>query len=416
MEFVLLQFLIEILQPVLDFFIGSGSRNENTHIFGSSYLFKTCGLKITNYITKSGLSRSIENISPSFCIQPERESLSFSGEVQTENVSSFVKILQDIVVSPNLIYHEIEEAKEEATEIIKKISSDSKHQLFESLYREAYRGKGLGHPLVAPTYNLHHLSQNTLKTFVNDHFFAQNMVLVSVGGVSHEEFTSIAAKTFGTVKGGTKATLEPSKYIGGYSTTHNNSDTHIALAFEGASVSSPDYFSFEVLKHILGSARQQIEPIGQGKSGRLNRIFLQPNPWISEASTFNFSHSDSGLFGIIATATPGRVPELMQSLTSTLKSLSQTPPTNDQIQRAINLIKANAHSSSKSSVFYAVGNGVLTTKKATTPSESVVSLQSVNAQSIQRIIHKVLHSKPTVVALGDVYGLPTNEEISAALH
>ena len=96
-----------------------------------------------------------------------------------------------------------------------------------------------------------------------------------------------------------------------------------------------------VLKNVLGGAKTtSYEPsVGTGASGRLSRNVVEANRgWVQEASAFNLSYSDSGVFGVLAVANRGNVSNLVNVVSKELKSALEV--STEEVARAKNMYKA----------------------------------------------------------------------------
>ena len=66
-------------------------------------------------------------------------------------------------------------------------------------------------------------------------------------------------------------------------------------------------------------------------------------------------------------------------------------------------------------VFEDIGRQVLATGERKRPEEFMEKIRAIKAEDIQRIASRMLRSKPSVAALGDLRKLPNFKEIESAL-
>jgi mitochondrial-processing peptidase subunit beta len=128
------------------------------------------------------------------------------------------------------------------------------------------------------------------------------MVLVSAGGVPHEEVVKLAEKHFGKIPpSGSSLSLNEKakpKFVG--SEVRIRDDTmqhaHIALAVEGVGHKHPDYWTMLVMQAIVGNWDRAL-----GSAPHLGSRFssiVAKNGLANSFMSFSTSYSDTGLWGI----------------------------------------------------------------------------------------------------------------------
>ena len=99
--------------------------------------------------------------------------------------------------------------------------------------------------------------------------------------------------------------------------------THVHIAFESPSISSPDIYALATLQTLLGGGGSfSAGGPGKGMYSRLYRNVLNHNSWIESCVAFNNSFTDSGLFGIAATCDPDRVGDMVDVICRELHALT----------------------------------------------------------------------------------------------
>ena len=141
--------------------------------------------------------------------------------------------------------------------------------------------------------------------YINKNYRADRMVLVSAGGVPHEDVVKLAEKHFGKIPpSGTYSNLGDSsakfmpKFVG--SEVRIRDDTmqhaHIALAVEGVGHKHPDYWTMLVMQAIVGNWDRAL-----GSAPHLGSRFssiVAKNGLANSFMSFSTSYSDTGLWGI----------------------------------------------------------------------------------------------------------------------
>lgn len=102
---------------------------------------------------------------------------------------------------------------------------------------------------------------------------------------------------------------------------------HIIIGFLGATLTSSDRFALEVVDTVLS-----------GQSGRLFRQLRDKQSLAYSLSSFNLLGLDTGSFGIYLGTSPDKKDEAIASVWQELNRIRTTPITNEELDKAKNLI------------------------------------------------------------------------------
>jgi predicted Zn-dependent peptidase len=224
---------------------------------------------------------------------------------------------------------------------------------------------------------------------------------------SIQKFRSLGARTPSNLD------TSPSSYVGGQTDLAGKGETALVFAFKGASIGDQQAASFLVLKHLLGSSSPSLNGVrpGDGASSYLGLLASQNqgNAWFKSVSSFNYSLSDSGLFGVYATARAGGNGD---KLFSTIHSSLTTSLPNNINDQQVAAAKARAKAAilsadSRHQLLHVVGQQASTSaNKVHTPSQIAAAVDAVSTQQIKDLSKQVFSSAPAVVAAGDVSKVP----------
>jgi processing peptidase subunit alpha len=99
--------------------------------------------------------------------------------------------------------------------------------------------------------------------------------------------------------------------------------SYIHLAFEALPISSPDIYALATLQTLLGGGGSfSAGGPGKGMYSRLYTNVLNQHGWVESCIAFNHSYTDSGLFGISASCSPTRTPQMLEVMCRELQSLT----------------------------------------------------------------------------------------------
>ncbi|KAF7954901.1 uncharacterized protein EAE97_000160 [Botrytis byssoidea] len=125
---------------------------------------------------------------------------------------------------------------------------------------------------------------------------------------------------------------EPSRYTGGFLALPTLPPpvnpalpalSHIHIAFEALPISSPDIYALATLQTLLGGGGSfSAGGPGKGMYSRLYTNVLNQHGWVESCMAFNHSYTDSGLFGISSSCSPGYVKNMLDVMCRELQSLT----------------------------------------------------------------------------------------------
>ncbi|CRG83109.1 mitochondrial processing peptidase [Talaromyces islandicus] len=99
--------------------------------------------------------------------------------------------------------------------------------------------------------------------------------------------------------------------------------SHIHLAFEALPISSPDIYALATLQTLLGGGGSfSAGGPGKGMYSRLYTNVLNQHGWVESCIAFNHSYTDSGIFGISASCSPTRTPQMLEVMCRELQALT----------------------------------------------------------------------------------------------
>lgn len=123
-------------------------------------------------------------------------------------------------------------------------------------------GQPLGRTILGPKENILSISRDDLSNYIKTNYTADRMVLVGTGGIEHASLVDLAKNHFGSLPtssspiklGESTQKVKPS-FVG--SEVKVRDDTmptcNVAIAVEGVSWSSPDYYPMLVMQSVMGN-------------------------------------------------------------------------------------------------------------------------------------------------------------------
>jgi processing peptidase subunit alpha len=188
--------------------------------------------------------------------------------------------------------------------------------------------------------------------------------------------------------------------------------SHIHLAFEALPISSNDIYALATLQTLLGGGGSfSAGGPGKGMYSRLYTNVLNQHGWVESCVAFNHSYTDSGLFGISASCTPGRVVHMLDVMCRELSSLtaetgySALQPV--EVARAKNQLRSSLLMNLESRMVELedLGRQVQVHGRKVGVREMCEKIESLTVHDLRRVAREVLHG--VVVNPGQGSGAPT---------
>mgnify|MGYP001035929722 CR=1 FL=1 len=354
----------------------------------------------------------IESLSNSFSVEAGREGIQYRAETLRKQVPELLVVLGD-QMRPRLAEWEVRDQRERVASSRAAYLADAVTALSESVHFTAFRGTGLGRPSVAPSFQIDNLTHEALQQYVANEFVGSRIVVAAVG-VDHETLATNAAKSFGYLPAGTPQAAASSTYTGGEHLSLGGHGTRVALAFQGVSFTSEEHLAARALSLLLGGGVQAKGSPGDGLTSRLYHA-LTTNPLLRSAASRAVSYTDTGLFGIQGyAAANGSAAAVTELFAAQLRALKHDV-SDEEAARAVAVARASllASTDTRLGALEFLGKQALAGNgNYVSPAEYASSTRfAVTSADLKRTAAKILSSNPTLVATGDIAGLPTIDRV-----
>jgi len=198
-----------------------------------------------------------------------------------------------------------------------------------------------------------------------------------------------------------------SVYTGGASSVKKETMegfTRVALAFELGGWHSDDLVPTCVLQTLLGGGNSfSAGGPGKGMYSRLYRQVLNKYYWAESAEAFTAFHGESGLFGLSASCIPSKSRDATLVLAEQLNKLKTELVTDEEIDRARNMLKCNVLTQLESRLvlFEDMGRQVLTYGHREDTETMCRKIDSVTKEDLRELAQRAMAKPPTIASVGD---------------
>lgn len=397
--------------------IDAGSRAENEYNNGTAHFLEHLSFKGTNKRSQQQLELEIENMGGHLNAYTSRENTVFYAKSLKSDVPKTVDILSDILTNSKLDEQAIDRERDVILREEEEVAKQYEEVVFDHLHSVAFQGQPLGRTILGPRENILEITKAELTNYIKYNYKADRMVLVGAGAVEHEELVQLAEKYFAGLPTskkpvapgtGSRSAHDVPAFVGSEVRIRDDllPAAHIALAVEGVSWSSPDYYTALVAQAIIGNW-DRATGTAPNQGSRLSSIVSQ-NQLANSFMSFSTSYSDTGLWGIyLVSENKTNLDDLIHFTLKEWNRLSvSVSPT--EVERAKAQLKASLLLSLDGTTAVAedIGRQLVTTGRRQSPQEVEREVNAVTVESVKAWAQKYVYDKDlAIAALGPIEGL-----------
>jgi predicted Zn-dependent peptidase len=373
---------------------GIGARYEEESVNGISHVLEHMAFKGTNTRSALEIAETIENVGGYLNAYTSRETTAYYARLLKEHAPLGIEILGDIL--QNSAFSE-EELKKEQQVILQEIgqTQDSPDDIVFDYFQETcFKDQSMGRSILGPASNVESFTNTQVKTYMQDHYSAKNMVFAAAGKIDHDAFVADVEKAFSGFKSDATVYKEPSVYTGGdFRQEKELEQVHVILGLEGVGYGH-DHYYHQVLSSIV---------LGGGMSSRLFQEIREKRGLVYGISAYASPYTDTGIFSIYAGTGEEPVKELLPLTITELFKMTSTVK-ESELDRAKAQLKANLMMGleSTSNRSERLANQILVHNRFVEPSEIIQKIEAVHVHDIQSFMHNLLKGKPTLTTLGPI--------------
>jgi mitochondrial-processing peptidase subunit beta len=412
--------------------IDAGSRFETAEDNGVAHFLEHMAFKVlpfdlgifnltqgTKTRSQVQLEKQIENMGGHLNAYTSREQTVYYAKTLGGDVGAAVEILSDILQGSTLAPDAIERERGVILREAEEVEKNKEEVVFDLLHGSAFQGNPLGYTILGPEQNIKTITRQHLLDYITKNYTAERMVLVGSGKVDHAELVKLAEKYFGHLKTGDPRSLISKPTFVGSEVRARYDDhptAHIAMAVEGASWTTPDYWPLLVAQAITGSW-DRTHGSAPHSASKLAQNLSKHN-FANSFMSFNTSYTDTGLFGTyVVTEATKDLDNLMHFMQTEWHRLSMNV-SEAEVFRAKNQLKTSLLLSLDGTTPIAeeIGRQVLVYGKRLTPWEIDGLIEGVTAQQVMDVCKTYIYDKEVcVVGYGPVEGVQDYNRVRSAM-
>lgn len=401
--------MAQIESVALGIWVKSGSRNERAEEHGIAHMLEHMAFKGTENRTAYQIATDIEDVGGEINAATSVETTAYFARVLKDDMPLAVDILADIITSSKFEEEELEREKQVVLQEINATQDTPDDIVFDYFTETAFRHQTIGRPILGTPDSVRSFTSDNLRSFMNEHYSADRMIVIATGAVEHERFVREVESRLGSFRAHSVAPLtELANYVGGdFREYRNLKDAQVLIGFEGRAYHMRDYYASQILSIILGG----------GMSSRLFQEVREKRGLCYSIYAFHWGFSDTGLFGIhTATNEDGLaelVPVVLEELYKASKNISQKELDRARAQYRANLTMSRESPSSRMQM---IARQMSLYGRPIPSSELMERLSLITVDRLADLAERLfIDSKPTLAAVGSVGSLVSYCDLVSSL-
>ncbi|KAI9032353.1 Metalloenzyme, LuxS/M16 peptidase-like protein [Hyaloraphidium curvatum] len=387
----------------------AGSRFEPKDAPGVSHFLKDYTFKDTAEGTALRQAREAELMGNYPYAALTREYIVVGTDFLRDNLVDVVPNLLSQVLANLMVRHQFADVAADVAAETQAALADPATVVADALHRTAFRG-GLGNSLFAAPESAKKITRTKVLEYLAKTAGPENLAVVGAG-VDHEDLVSLVdAVLRGADLGSGAPAQAASSYHGGEARIEAPGPSRYVVATEGVPFGTADHAAALVLKGILGSGAPRVKYAVPSGSAAAPFAKLSGKGVTVEA--VSASYSDTGLFGISVVADDAAaVRGAVEGAVAAIKAAGKGPSAADLARGKKAAAVELEEQATREGILHMAAQQVIASGSFSSPAELVSKIDAVTADQVAKIVHKITHSRTSVVAYGNIRELPYADEL-----
>uniref|UniRef100_A0A4W4G6F4 Ubiquinol-cytochrome c reductase core protein 2b n=1 Tax=Electrophorus electricus TaxID=8005 RepID=A0A4W4G6F4_ELEEL len=376
--------------------VRAGSRYETFDSLGVTHLLRLASGLTTKGASAFRICHGIEAVGGCLSVSTTRETMVYTVDCLRDHIDTVMEYLINVTTAPEFRPWEVSELTPRLKVDIAIAQQSPQIGVIENLHAAAYKNT-LSNSLYCPDYMVGKITPDKMHTFVQNNFTSGRMALVGLG-VDHAVLKQVGEQ-FLNIRSGTGTIGSKALFRGGELRSQTGGSlVHAAVVAESAAASSAEATAFGVLQHVLG-AGPHIKR-GTNSTSRLSQAISKATAQPFDASAFNATYSDTGLFGVYTISQADSARDVSHFHYAVLP-LSQT-----QLKAEYLMSVENSEG-----LFDAIGTQALSEGTYHSPEAITQRIDAVSSNDVVNAAKKFMSGKKSMACSGNLVNTPFMDEI-----
>ncbi|MBM7094225.1 MULTISPECIES: M16 family metallopeptidase [Alteribacter] len=362
--------------------IGTGSRFETKMQNGVSHFLEHMFFKGTKSRNAQQIAESFDSIGGQVNAFTSKEYTCYYAKVLDEHARHALEVLADMYFNSTFDQKEMVKEKGVVLEEIKMYEDTPDDIVHDLLSQAGFGDHPLGYPILGTEETLQTFSTDSLVSYM-DQFYNADNVVISVCGNVDESFVEFIQDTFNGMR-----QFESDKSLQSPTFKHNKmarkketEQAHLCLGYEGLPIGHKDIYSLILLNNVLGGSM----------SSRLFQEIRENRGLAYSVFSYHSSFHDTGMVTLYAGTAVKHLDNMYECLSSVVSGVKENGITERELKNAKEQLKGSLMLGleSTNSRMSRNGKNELLLGRHRTLDEIVAEIEKVSLSDVKTISHDV---------------------------
>jgi predicted Zn-dependent peptidase len=393
------------LSTSLGFWVGVGSRDEDSVAYGSTHFLEHLLFKGTSRRSALEIAVAFDQVGGEHNALTAKEHTCYYAKVQDQDVQMALDVLADMVAASVLDPNEFEMERQVILEELAMADDDPSEVAHERITETVLREHALGRPIGGNAETIRACTRDSVQTHYRRYYRPNELVVSAAGAIDHQqlvEWVTAALITAGWDLGSVAqpAPRRPTEQAAIDRAPHSLvverplEQAVVVLATHGLSATDERRSTLAVLSSVLGG----------GMSSRLFQEIRERRGLAYSVYSFSSSYADAGMFGMAAGTSPARCGEVASLMKEQLMAIAEAGITPEELARTRGNIAGSSALALESmdARMMRLGRSELSTGEFVDRDEGLQRLSLVERAQVQALATELLSTPLSAVVVGSV--------------
>jgi predicted Zn-dependent peptidase len=312
-----------------------------------------------------------------------KETTCFHGRVLAKHFSKLAEILSDIFLNSIFDPLEIERERQVILQEISMVQDTPDEYIHEIFNAVLWKGHPLSLPILGDNETVSRITRDSILDFMKSHYLPDRILIVSAGGIEHEEVLAFFEPVFGVLDGTeTIAAISNPEIQHSVSMIEKDLEQfHLCLGGEAPSLTDDKRFACGILNTLLGG----------NMSSRLFQEIREKRALAYSIYSFLNSFRDTGALGIYAATEPDKTQEALEVIRDEVSRIIDGDVSTSDLNAAKEHLVASLYLSSESadSRMIRLAKNELVYGRDVTYDEVIERLEGVSPEEVMKVAEKI---------------------------
>ena len=378
----------------IGFWVGTGSRDEESSRAGSSHFLEHLLFKGTEDRSPSAIAEAVDEVGGDFNAFTTKEYTSFYIRLLAEHLPLGLDILSDIMWRPALRPADLEAERQVILDEILMHADEPADEAAEQSSALLFPGHPLGREVLGTQESVSAMSGERIREFFGLHYRPGNIVVAVAGDLDHQAVADgLEARFAGAMGGGTPVRQPPDDKVEPLRVTHRSTEqTHLVLATRSVNRLDRRRYALAVVNHVLGG----------GLSSRLFQEIRERRGLAYSVWSERVAYHDAGSVSVGMGTAPEHVAEVLDIVCTELDRLGAEGITDRELSIAKGNLRAETLLACEDSGarMSRIGAGLLLHREILSVDEVLARVEALTLEEVHAAATELVAAPRTLSVVG----------------